>query len=235
MKGQVLIIDDSPIDLKMASSVLESEGYACFGFTNYKEALKWTEENSPKLIFLDLQMPVLTGYQLIPMLKRNENTKKAPIIIISGKNQIEDVKKAIQAGAHDYIVKPIDVMVLQEKVKKMDPALQSEDFATVQVPREALKSIHMATKIEVLEISEFGVKIMTSFPIQAGEMIELAGIENHFGCEYLLARCLTSFKTPDQKGAISLFTFIGATEANRVQIRQLCRKMWVANKDGKNL
>jgi CheY-like chemotaxis protein len=231
MKGQVLIIDDSPLDIKIASSVLESQGYACFGFTDYKEALKWTEENRPQLIFLDLQMPVITGYQLIPMLRRNENTEKAPIVIISGKNQIEDVKKAIKAGAHDYIVKPIDALVLQEKIKKMDPSVQSENFASTQVQRGTLDAIHIATRIEVLEVSEFGVKLLTNFSIDSGEMIELGGTNDFFGSEYMLVRCLSCAKGADGKSFISQFTFIGATEANRVLIRQLCRKQWVAGRE----
>jgi CheY-like chemotaxis protein len=233
MKGQALIIDDSPIDIKMVSSVLESQGYSCFGFTDHKEALKWTEENKPQLIFLDLQMPVLTGYQLIPMLRRNENTEKCPIVIISGKNQIEDVKKAIKAGAHDYIVKPIDALVLQEKVKKMDPSIQGENFASTQVQRGSLDSVHIATRIETLEVSEFGVKLLTNFPINAGEMIELGGTLEFFGSEYMLIRCLSCAKGGDGKTFISQFTFIGATEANRVLIRQLCRKQWVAGREGK--
>lgn len=235
MKGQALIIDDSLLDIKIVSAVLESQGYACFGFTDYKEALKWTEENKPQLIFLDLQMPVLTGYQLIPMLRRIENTEKCPIIIISGKNQIEDVKKAIKAGAHDYIVKPIDALVLQEKIKKMDPTLQGESFASTQVQKGTLDSIHIAVRIEMLEISEFGVKLQTSNLINPGEMIELGGTQDLFGSEYILMRCLSSVKSGDGKSYISQFTFIGATEVNRVQIRQLCRKLWVNGREGKTI
>jgi len=233
MKGRALIIDDSPIDIKIASAVLESQGYACFGFTDHKEALAWTEENKPQLIFLDLQMPILTGFQLIPMLRKRENTSKCPIIIISGKNQIEDVKKAIKAGAHDYIVKPLDALVVLEKVKKMDPALQAENFASTQVQRGALDSIHIATRVEVLEVSEFGVKLMTSNPIALGEIVELAGTNDYFGSEFMLIRCLSCTKGADGKSFISQFTFIGATEVNRVQIRQLCLKQWVAGREGK--
>ncbi len=91
MNGSALVIDDNPLDLKVASSIIERSGYACFAFTDYKAGLEWCKENTPQIIFLDLQMPNITGYELIPILKAQPNTSKTPLFIISGKNQIEDV------------------------------------------------------------------------------------------------------------------------------------------------
>jgi CheY-like chemotaxis protein len=70
MKGLILIIDDNSIDIKIATSAIEKLGYACHGFTNHNEALEWLKTNTPQLIFLDLLMPTISGYEMIPILKK---------------------------------------------------------------------------------------------------------------------------------------------------------------------
>ena len=118
MKGQVLIIDDSELDIRIINLVLLREGFDCYGFTDHQKGLDWCLENHPQLIFLDIQMPQISGYDMIPLLKAMPNAVTTPIIMVSGKNDVTDVRRAIQAGASDYIIKPVDPLVLQEKIRK---------------------------------------------------------------------------------------------------------------------
>jgi hypothetical protein len=64
MKGQVLIIDDNRMDIKIATNAIERLGFSCFGFEQHQQAIEWLSQNIPNIIILDLQMPKVTGYDL---------------------------------------------------------------------------------------------------------------------------------------------------------------------------
>lgn len=232
MKGQILLIDDSALDLKIATAVLERDGYACHGFTDYKEALAWTEFNTPQIIFLDLQMPQVTGYQLIPIFKRFPATANTPIVIMSGKNQIEDVSKAVALGVSDYLVKPIDPMVLQEKVNKVTASPSQSEFASVRVPDGSLETVHLIRKLTILELSEFGMKIRSTAEVKPGETTQFGGAPTEqFGNETIFARCLSLDQLPNSKEFVMQFTFVGITESQRQAIRKTCRQLWIQAKN----
>ncbi len=231
MRGQILIIDDNPMDIKVISAALNASGWACFGFTNHVDATIWLTENSPQMIFLDLQMPTVTGYQLIPILRKISNAAKAPIIIVSGKNESEDILKAIKLGAVDYIVKPLDPLVLQEKVERTG-SKQDSDFHAFDLATEDQVTVFVAKPVKVVAISEFGTKLISETPITPGENAEINGLPiDLFGKEKLLMRCLTCEPTPSKKEFIMQMTFVGMTEPQRKHIRKACRQKWLESKN----
>lgn len=227
MKGNILLIDDNPMDLKVITSVLEREGYACHGFTDYAQGLNWLLDHKPQIIFLDLQMPRITGYELIPILKKRIGAE-TPIIIISGKNQSEDVVRAIQLGAVDYIVKPIDPMVLLEKVQKTDSKEKSEYFQ-VDIADSAGLAAHVRYPLEIRSVSEFGLRLKSTKAITPGTTFELYGIsKENFAAEHLLLRSLSC---EEFEGVYRIqATFIGLTEAQRQTIRKFCKQCWLESK-----
>lgn len=230
MKGQILLIDDNTMDIKIISSVLERSGYACYGYTNYKQALEWLQYNTPQFIFLDLQMPEITGYELIPILRKLNHILTTPIIIVSGKNQIEDVMKAIKLGANDYIVKPIDPLVLQEKIRQTK-AVSSEEFHSVDVGSEEGVKAFFAKPLQIISVSEFGVRILSETQIPPGETIEIAGISNEFfGSERLLLRCLNCERDQSSQLYSMQMTYTGMSETQRQIIRKSCRQIWIQSK-----
>jgi CheY-like chemotaxis protein len=237
MKGLILLLDDNALDLKVTSSLLQIEGYECHAFTDYREALKWVDDENnttaPKVIFLDLQMPQVTGYQLIPIFKKRPLTAATPIVILSGKNQAEDVKKAIKEGANDYLVKPIDTLVLQDKVNKVDLQFSNQEFASVNVPDQVLDAVHIVKNMTVQALSEFGLKARSFYKIEPGESIELAGfLPEKFGTDRLFVRCLSCSQDMQKKDFIMQFTYVGITEMQRQCIRVFCKQLWVQSKKG---
>ena len=228
MKGRVLIIDDNPVDVKIAVSSIERTGFACYGFTDHKEAIEWLYSTTPQLILLDLQMPAITGYQLIPILRRHLNLGEVPIIIISGKNQSEDVRKAIKLGANDYVVKPLDPLVLQEKVERLAANSKSE-FHSVDVTQTGGIEAFVSKSINIISISEFGMKVRMETKVSAGETMEVTGLSiEQFGKDRLLGRCLSCEALPDDSFLVQM-TFVGMVESQRQAIRQTCRKIWIQN------
>jgi len=97
---------------------LEANNYdivtACDGIEGVEKAQK----EKPDLILLDVLMPNLDGFQTLEKLKENSQTKLIPVIMLTAKDQLADITKAIELGANDYIVKPFDYRAMLEKIQK---------------------------------------------------------------------------------------------------------------------
>lgn len=229
MLGQILIIDDNPVDVKIAVSAIERTGFACFGFTDHTQAITWLDTNVPQMILLDLQMPNITGYQVIPFLRALPNSAAVPIIIISGKNQSDDILKAIKLGANDYIVKPLDPLVLQEKVAKTTVKLGSEFHSVDIAEADEIRAL-ISRPTKILSLSEFGLKLGCEIKIAVGDTFELTGLAvEQFGKDRLLVRCLTCEAVSGDLFVCQV-TYVGMVESQRQVIRQTCRKLWIKGK-----
>lgn len=231
MKGQILIIDDNPVDIKIASLALEKSGFACFGFVDYKKAFDWIDSNQPQMIFLDLQMPEASGFDLIPLIRKTANLATVPIIIISGRNQTEDVKQAIKAGANDYVVKPLDPLVLQEKVTRLNSNSEGE-FHCIDLNQVGIQTAVIAKTVQLIALSEFGMTVSTDCDLKIGETLEISQVAPEiFGKDRIVVRCL-NIKTSTDGHREAQVTFVGIPESQRQVIRQACRKFWIQSKAG---
>lgn len=228
MKGYVLVIDDNPMDVKIITRVVESSGFACFGFTEQAAGMEWLSKNTPKLIFLDLQMPEGSGYSLIPVIKKQAHLKKVPIVIISGKNLSEDVVKAVKLGASDYVIKPMDPLVVQEKIERT--FAESGDYQDAEIGGPEGIEAFQLRPLRVKSFSEFGVKIISEAPIAPGDNLQITGIDAEmFGGTNLILRCLSCDITPDKK-YVSQMTYVGMPEAQRQAIRKRSRQEWIKSR-----
>lgn len=231
MQGKILVIDDNPLDLKLVSLALESIGFACHPFDDHKAAFNWLEENTIQAIFLDLQMPTISGYELITRFRKMPATSKIPIVIVSGQNSLEDVKKAVELGATDYLIKPLDPMILQEKMTRVANKNGSNAFAAVVAVEERYQHGFFAKPIKILRLSEFGVVIESEHRVSVGETIEMRGLDrDFFSTDSIIARCLSVEPSSTPATLVMQFTFVGMAETQRQFIRKLCRRLWVESK-----
>jgi len=115
-KDVILIVDDQPINLKVAASVL-SEDYTLSIANNGKNALKLLEIGTPDLILLDVMMPEMDGFEVCKIIKENEKTKDIPVIFLTAKTDIKDIIKGFEYGAVDYITKPFHPTEVKVRVK----------------------------------------------------------------------------------------------------------------------
>lgn len=113
----LLLVDDDVNNLKILSSLLKRE-YRIKVARGGREALRLAEEDPiPDLILLDVMMPEMDGYTVCERLKSNSRTQDIPVIFLTGKTQAEDETRGFQAGAVDYVTKPINPPVLWARVK----------------------------------------------------------------------------------------------------------------------
>ena len=105
-KGNILVVDDTPANLRLLSSMLAEQGYKVRSVINGQMALTATRAAPPDLILLDINMPEMNGYEVCEHLKADESTQDIPIIFISALDAIEDKVTAFTVGGLDYITKP---------------------------------------------------------------------------------------------------------------------------------
>lgn len=116
-KSCVLVVDDTPENIDIANGILKSE-YRVRAAISGEKALNFISRNQPDLILLDVMMPDMDGYEVCRRLKSNETSKHIPVIFVTGKTEPSEIAKAMDLGAADYLVKPIDPKMLLEKVRQ---------------------------------------------------------------------------------------------------------------------
>lgn len=105
---RVLIVDDSTTIRFVMAKMLWESGYHVIEAHNGQDGVDMALEHSPDLIFMDVVMPGINGFQATRKLRRHEGTKDIPIIIISGNKQAVEQFWAEKIGANDYMEKPFD-------------------------------------------------------------------------------------------------------------------------------
>ena len=115
----ILAVDDQEDNLDLLQQILKDNNFKVFTATNGKEAIEKAENELPDVILLDVQMPVMDGYEACDYLKKNEKTKDIPIIFLTASTGEENVVKGLTLGADDYITKPFNEKELLARVGVM--------------------------------------------------------------------------------------------------------------------
>lgn len=115
-KSRVLIVDDEPGNIKILSNVLAGD-YALSVATNGKQALEIARVQLPDIVLLDMLMPEMDGIEVCQALKANEETKDIPVIFVTSMSDTANEERGLEAGAVDYISKPISPPIVKARVK----------------------------------------------------------------------------------------------------------------------
>jgi len=113
----ILVIDDLPENVFMLQDRLEHEGYEVITAYDGKSGIEKARGELPDLILLDVMMPDITGIEVCKILVADDETSGIPIILVTAKSDAEDTKEGLEAGAFDYIKKPINRIELIARVK----------------------------------------------------------------------------------------------------------------------
>lgn len=116
MTAYIFVVDDNPINLKLACDVLEFEGYTVGKAADAEEAQEILQSMTPDLILMDIALPGMDGLTLTRKLKEDERLRSVPIVALTAFAMKGDDRKALEAGCDGYITKPIDTRRLPQQV-----------------------------------------------------------------------------------------------------------------------
>jgi twitching motility two-component system response regulator PilH len=112
----IMIVDDSPTELHVLKTALEKHGFDTVSASDGSECLNLAREVRPDLIFMDVVMPKVNGYQATRTLTRDPKTKSIPVVMITTKDQETDRIWGMRQGARDYVMKPVKEDELLAKI-----------------------------------------------------------------------------------------------------------------------
>jgi CheY-like chemotaxis protein len=115
--GEILIIDDTPENLRLLNQILSDHGYKVRALPNGPMGISACKASPPDLVLLDITMPGMNGYEVAAKLKADAATKEVPIIFISAMTRTEDKVRAFHAGGVDYVTKPLQVEEVLARVE----------------------------------------------------------------------------------------------------------------------
>jgi DNA-binding response OmpR family regulator len=115
--GPILVIDDEPYILRSLSYLLQREGYTVETATNGADGLKRVREIRPPLVFLDIMMPLMNGYEVCEQIKQDPSLADTYVIMLSAKGQQIDRERGLLGGADEYMTKPFSPREVAQRVR----------------------------------------------------------------------------------------------------------------------
>jgi len=114
----ILVVDDTPVNLKLTRILLLSEGYEVLTASTAEDALQLLETHRPQMILTDVQLPGIDGLELTRRVKGCERTRDILVVALTAFAMLGDEEKALQAGCDGYITKPIDTRTLGARIRE---------------------------------------------------------------------------------------------------------------------
>lgn len=118
-RNRILIVDDEPMNRDLLEGMLLPMGYEVFTAENGFQALERAHNSWPDVILLDIMMPRMDGFEVTYRLKTDPQTRGIPIIIVTALIAAEDRIRALKIGADEFLIKPVDRILLQAKVQAL--------------------------------------------------------------------------------------------------------------------
>ncbi len=119
--ARILIVDDSPTDTRVFTTVLERNGHSVLTAGTAEDGVETAKRELPDLVLMDVIMPGMNGFQATRALSRDPATQHIPVIIVSTKNMETDRVWGMRQGAKDYLVKPPSERALIDRIRALLP------------------------------------------------------------------------------------------------------------------
>lgn len=132
-RRRILVADDEPLLRRMYESYLSTEGYEVVAASDGEEAIRRARSDGPDLVITDVKMPRTDGYEVCRALKEDKETRHVPVVIVSALGGEFDVNRGFQAGANEYLTKPLDLEELRERIDSIFRGIETRGRETVLV------------------------------------------------------------------------------------------------------
>ncbi len=163
----VLIVDDDDIIRQSLRSVLELDGYEIVEQTNGTAAVAACKQRLPDVVLMDIRMPILDGITACAQIQRLAGGDRVPVLMITAVDDLTNIDRCFDAGAADYITKPLNQAVLRQRVRRLIRMRQAEDAlrateqkyrSVFEASRDALFIIDMTTS-QILDANPAGCEL----------------------------------------------------------------------------
>lgn len=176
--SRILVVDDTPANLKLLVDVLDASGYAASGASNGTDALAMIAAHPPDLVLLDIMMPGMSGYEVCERLRANPETALLPVVLCTSLDPQSERVKGIEAGADDFLTKPINRPELMARVKSLlrIKALQDEVKAQAAELAQWNHTLEARVAAQVEQIEKLG-RLKGFFAAQIADVILADGAQ----------------------------------------------------------
>lgn len=177
--AKILVVDDTPRNVKLLADLLAVKGYAVVTAASGREALAQLAAAQPDLVLLDVVMPEMSGYEVCQKIRATEGTAMLPVIMVTALDPAEERVKGIEAGADDFLTKPINQAELLARVKSLLRIKELYDTVQNQSAQLAEWNQSLERRVrEQLQQLERLERLKRFFSPQLAEMIVSGGAED---------------------------------------------------------
>jgi len=164
--GNILTIDDDPVNLQMLAGILNERGHKVRGVTNGPMGLMAARAAPPDVILLDVTMPDMNGYEVCRALKRDDQLQHIPVIFISALDEMLDKVEAFQSGGIDYVTKPFQheevVLRVENHLNFYRLHLRSQELAKLEERQRIARDLHDAVTQTLFSASMMAETLLLS-------------------------------------------------------------------------
>lgn len=177
--AKILVVDDTPKNVKLLADLLKVKGYHVITAVSGREALAAVETDPPDLVLLDVVMPEMSGYEVCRALRAESATAMLPVIMVTALDPAEERVKGIEAGADDFLTKPINQPELLARVKSLLRIKELYDKVQAQAIElsEWNKTLELRVHEQLIQLERLE-RLKRFFSPQLAELIVRGGAED---------------------------------------------------------
>jgi DNA-binding response OmpR family regulator len=170
--AKILVVDDTPSSVRLLGDLLRNRGYTVVAAASGPEALEKMESEHPDLVLLDIIMPGMNGYEVCRTIRQNSATEILPVIMVTSLDPSEERIKGLEAGADDFLTKPVNQQELLARVHSLLRIKELYDTVQVQAAQlaECNSTLEQRVLVQVEQLERLG-RLKRFFSPQLAELI----------------------------------------------------------------